>query len=161
MRNPQAVNLLVSVIHELGQHRSTDFPIRILGSKYQREDKRSPWQFRHDWHTSEERDEGIRQALEYCGFDGEVLSLPSLPHYRQLQLRLRSGNKLTIQFDQGLSYWEAESSEKSYLLRFDFTARQLGEEIMERIHCRVVASGFESTQIFISLMGIGSATTVV
>ncbi len=87
--------------------------------------------------------------MECCGFEGEVLSLPSLPHYRQLQLQLRSGRQLTVQLDQGLSYWEAERSEKSYLLRFDFAARQLGEEIMERIQCKVVATGDECTQIFI------------
>lgn len=150
VRNPQVVNLLVNVIYELGRHSAADFAIRILGSKYQRDDKRSPWQCRHDWHTSEERDEGIRQALDYCGFEGEVLSLPSLPHYRQLQLQLRSGKKLTVQFDQGLSYWEADRSEKSHLLRFDFVARQLGEEIMERIQCRVMAADGEGTQIFIS-----------
>ncbi|HCF4851685.1 TPA: hypothetical protein NIF57_004324, partial [Pseudomonas aeruginosa] len=117
---------------------------------YQREDNRSPWQCRHDWHSARERDEALRQALAYCGREGEVLSLPTLPHYRRLQLKLRSGNQLTIQFDQGLSYWEAERSEKSYQLRFDFASRELGEEIMERIRCKVSAAGEENTQIFLS-----------
>ncbi|WP_313489281.1 DEAD/DEAH box helicase [Stutzerimonas nitrititolerans] len=147
--SPLVVNLLVNVIHELGRHSDGDFAIRIQGRQYQKDDNRSPWQCWHDWRTSQERDEAIRQALEYCGFEGEVLSLPSLPHYRQLQLQLRSGRQLTVQLDQGLSYWEAERSEKSYLLRFDFAARQLGEEIMERIQCKVVATGDECTQIFI------------
>lgn len=139
------------MIHELGRHSDAEFAIRILGSQYQREDKRSPWQCRHDWHSSEERDEGIRQALEYCGLEGEVLSLQSLAHGRQLQLHLHSGKQLTIQLNQGLSYWEAERSEKSHLLRFDFKARRLGDEIMERITCRVVAADTDSTQIFISV----------
>lgn len=147
--SPLVVNLLVNVIHELGRHSDGDFAIHIQGRQYQKDDNRSPWQCWHDWRTSQERDEAIRQALEYCGFEGEVLSLPSLPHYRQLQLQLRSGRQLTVQLDQGLSYWEAERSEKSYLLRFDFAARQLGEEIMERIQCKVVATGDECTQIFI------------
>ncbi|MOA05338.1 hypothetical protein D3C78_1249310 [compost metagenome] len=151
MRNPLVVNLLVSVIHELGRHSAANFAIRILGSQYQRDDNRSPWQCWHDWHTSQERDEGIRQALEYCGLGGEVLSLRSLPHGRQLQLQLRSGKQLTIQFDQGLSYWEAERSEKSHLRRFDFKARQLGDEIMLRITGKVVAADADSTQIFISV----------
>lgn len=148
--NPLVVNLLVNVIHELGRYSDADFAIRIHGRQYQRDDNRMPWQCRHDWRSSRERDDAIRQALEYCGLEGEVLSLQSLPHYRQLQLQLRSGKQLTVQFDQGLSYWEAERSEKSYLLKFDFAARQLGEEIMERIQCRVVAAGDECTQIFIS-----------
>lgn len=109
--SPLVVNLLVSVIHELGRLSDADFAIRILGRQYQREDNRSPWQYRHDWHSARERDEALRQALAYCGREGEVLSLPTLPHYRRLQLKLRSGNQLTIQFDQGLSYWEAERSE--------------------------------------------------
>ena len=148
--NPLAVNLLISVIHELGRLSDAEFAIRILGRQYQREDNRSPWQCRHDWRSAGERDEAIRQALEYCGLEGEALSLPSLPHYRQLQLRLRSGNQLTIQFDQGLSYWEAERSEKSYRLRFDFASHDLGKEILERIQCRVVAADDEKTQIFLS-----------
>ncbi|ASJ82570.1 DEAD/DEAH box helicase [Pseudomonas aeruginosa] len=148
--SPLVVNLLVNVIHELGRLSDADFAIRILGRQYQREDNRSPWQCRHDWHSARERDEALRQALAYCGREGEVLSLPTLPHYRRLQLKLRSGNQLTIQFDQGLSYWEAERSEKSYQLRFDFASRELGEEIMERIRCKVSAAGEENTQIFLS-----------
>ena len=97
--SPLVVNLLVSVIHELGRLSDADFAIRILGRQYQREDNRSPWQCRHDWHSARERDEALRQALAYCGLEGEVLSLPTLPHYRQLQLKLRSGNQLTIQLD--------------------------------------------------------------
>ena len=86
------------------------------------------------WRTSQERDEAIRQALEYCGFEGEVLSLPSLPHYRQLQLQLRSGRQLTVQLDQGLSYWEA--SVEVLPAQADFAA-SVREEIMERIHVRL------------------------
>ena len=80
-----------------------------------------------------------------------MLSLHSLPHYRQLQLQLNSGKRLTIQFDQGLSYWEVDRSEKSYRLKFDFYADSLGEELIERIHCRVAAADKENTQIFVSI----------
>ncbi|CAI1209983.1 DEAD/DEAH box helicase [Serratia fonticola] len=149
--SPLVVNLLVSVIHELEQHNHERFTIKIQGRHYQKDDNRSPWQCWHDWRSSQERDEAIRQALEYCGLASEVLSFPSLPHYRQLQLKLRSGKQLTIQFDQGLSYWESERSAKSHLLRFDFSSSQLGEKIMERIQCKVVGSGDENTQIFISV----------
>lgn len=148
--SPLVVNMLVNVIHELRRQSDEGFSIRIQGRHYQKDDNRSPWQYRHDWRTSQERDDAIRQTLDYCGLEGEVLSLISLPHYRQLQLQLRSGKQLTIQFDQGLSYWEAERGGKPYLLRFDFAAHQLGAEIMERIKCRLVAASDESTQIFIS-----------
>lgn len=149
--NPLVVNLLVCVIHELVQRNDSVFDIRIQGRQYQRNDHRSPWQCRHDWRSSRERDDAIREALEYCGLNGEVVSLPSLPHHRQLQLKFYSGKQLTIQFDQGLSFWEAERSEKSYLLKFDFAASQLGQEIIDRIYCRVAAPSDERTQIFISL----------
>lgn len=148
--NPLAVNLLISVIHELRRLSGAEFAIRIFGRQYQREDNRSPWQCWHDWRSARERDEAILQALEYCGLEGETLSLLSLPHYRQLQLHLQSGNQLTIQFDQGLSYWEAERSGQSYRLRFDFASHDLGKEIMERTQCRVVAGDDEKTQLFIS-----------
>ncbi len=148
--SPLVVNLLVNVIHEIGAHSDEGFAIRIQGRQYQKDDNRSPWQCRHDWRTSQERDHAVRQALEYCGLEADVLSLPALPHYRQLQLQLRSGKQLTIQFDQGFSYWEAERSGKPYLLRFDFSSPQLGEEIMTRIQCRVLAASDENTQVFIS-----------
>lgn len=151
VRNPLVVNLLVNVIHELGRNSTANFAIRILGSQYQREDNRSPWQCWHDWRTSQERDEGIRQALEYCGLGGEVLSLQSLPHGRQLQLQLLSGKQLTIQFDQGLSYWEIDRSEKSHLLRFDFKANQLGDAIINCITGQIVATDINGTQLFISV----------
>ena len=122
------------------------------GRQYQRDDNRRPWQCWHDWRASRERDDAIRQALEYCGLEGEVLSLPSLPHYRQLQLRFQSGKQLTVQLDQGFSFWEAERNERPQLLKFDFAARQLGEEIMDRIRCRVTAVSDESTQLFISMV---------
>lgn len=150
VRSPYVVSLLVSVLHELKNRSGSDFSVRIFGNHYQRDDRRTPWQCRHDWHTSEERDEGLRDALEYCGLEGEVLSHPSLAHYRQLQLQLLSGEFLILQFDQGFSYWEPERNEKSYLLKFDFTSRMLGEEIVERIHCKVVAAMNDSTQIFLS-----------
>lgn len=149
--SPLVVNLLVSVIHELGLRSDLSFGIRIQGRYYQKDDSRSPWQCWHDWRTSEVRDDAIREALEFCGLDGDVVSLPSLPHYRQLQLQLRSGKKITIQFDQGFSYWGAERTDRSYLLRFDFSSPRMGEEVMDRIQCLVTASSEDDTQIFISV----------
>ncbi|NCB55899.1 MAG: DEAD/DEAH box helicase [Gammaproteobacteria bacterium] len=149
--SPLVANQLVNMLHELGMQSGTNFTIRILGRQYLKNDIRTPWQCRHDWHSSQERDDAIRQALEYCGLEGEVLSFHSLPHYRQLQLQLHSGKRLTIQFDQGLSYWEAERSEKTHLLKFDFSTDSLGEDIIERIQCKVAAASDEDTQIFISI----------
>lgn len=148
--SPLVVNLLISVIHELGTLTNGDFSIRIQGREYRKVDSRSPWQCWHDWHSSQERDDGIKQALEYCGLDGQVVSLPSLPHYRQLQLKMYSGKQLVIQFDQGLSYWEAERGQRSYNLRFNFESSNLGEEVMARIQCNILAASDESTQLFIS-----------
>lgn len=149
--SPLVVNHLVNVIHELGVRCSSSFAIRVMGREYQKNDSRTPWQCRHDWLSSQERDEAIRQAFEYCGLEGEVLSLHSLPHYRQLQLQLHSGKRLTIQFDQGLSYWEADRSEKSYRLKFDFSAVSLGEEIIQRMLCNITAAGDDTTQLFVSI----------
>ncbi len=149
--SPLVVHHLVNVIHELGVRCSSSFVIRVMGRQYQKNDSRTPWQCRHDWLSSQERDEAIRQAFEYCGLEGEVLSLHSLPHYRQLQLKLHSGKRLTIQFDQGLSYWEADRSEKSYRLKFDFSAVSLGEEIIQRMLCNIAAAGDDTTQLFVSI----------
>lgn len=148
--NPLVVNLLVNIIYELKKNNDDTFAIKIMGRQYQKYDGRSPWQCWHDWPTSTDRDNAIRLAMEYCGLESEVISLSSLPHYRQLQLMLSSGKQLNIQFDQGISYWEAERAEKSHMLRFNFDAKELGEEIMERIQCRIVSAGDENTQLFIS-----------
>ena len=148
--NPLVAKLLVNVIHELGRICDSRFTIRIQGRQYQKSGPRTPWQCRHDWHSSSERDDAIRQALDYCGLEGEVLSLPSLPHYRKLQLRLSSGKQLTIQLDQGLSYWDTDRREKNYQLKFDFAVHDVGAAIMESIQCRLAAASNENTQIFIS-----------
>ena len=148
--SPLVVNLLVNVLYEIKGYCDDIVNFRIQGRRYQKTDSRIPWQPWHDWHTWQERDDAIRQAFEYCGLEADVLSLPTLPHYRQLQLRLRSGKQLTIQFDQGLSFWEAERSSNRHQQKFNFDAPQLGQEVMGRIQCRVEAPGNEKTQIFIA-----------
>ncbi len=149
--SPLVVNLLVNIVYGLKDFCDEIATIRVQGRHYQKTDNRSPWQCWHDWRTSQERDDAIRQAFDYCDLIVDVLSLPTLPHYRQLQLKLRSGKQVIIQFDQGLSFWEAERSDKSHPLRFNFAASQLGQEIMERIQCRVSAPSNEQTQIFLAI----------
>lgn len=148
--SPLVVNLLISVIHALRRQTDSSFNIRIQGREYSKDDNRNPWQCWHDWRSSQERDDAITQTLEYCGMDGQVISLPSLPHYRQLQLNLRSGKQVVIQLDQGFSYWEADRRERTYHLRFNFEAENWGVEIIDRIRCDVAGVGEDGTQIFIS-----------
>ena len=92
----------------------------------------------------------ILQAIEYCGLTGEVLSQPVLPHYRQLRIGLASGRSLTIQFDQGLSFWEATRSENGYSTRFNFEIGNMGAELMEKIQTPIRAAASEGTQLFLS-----------
>lgn len=148
--SPLVINLLVNVVYEIKDFFDEAVTIQVQGRYYQKTDHRSPWQAWHDWRTSQERDEAVRQAFEYCGLEVDVLSFASLPHYRQLQLKLSSGKQLTIQFDQGLSFWEAEHSDKGHPLRFNFEGHQLGEEIMEQIQCRISAPPDSKTQIYFS-----------
>lgn len=150
--NPFTVNLLTNVIHELVANTKETFAITIKGRKYEKEDNRSPWLIWHDWLKSEDRDEAMRQSLNYCGFTATVASEEKLPHYRQLCLELKSGHTLTIQLDQGFSYWRVYKnlSEKSnHRHKFDFGKTDIGEEIMEKKSYEIEAPSDDSTQIFI------------
>lgn len=150
--NPFTINLLANIIYELGANTKETFAVTIKGRRYEKEDNRSPWLIWHDWLRSEDRDEAMRQSLNYCGFNAKVISEEKLPHYRQLCLELKSGRILTIQLDQGFSYWRVyrNPSEKSnHLHKFDFGATDIGEEIMGKKSYNIEAPADDSTQIFI------------
>ncbi|WP_223816923.1 hypothetical protein [Pseudomonas lactis] len=149
--NPFTACVLVNILYELKQRSGEEFSVKILGRKYLRESSRTSWKCWHDWLSSDDRDRAVRKAIEYCGLSGEVLSQPVLAHYRQLRVGLASGRSLTIQFDQGLSFWEAARSENAYSTRFDFEAGDLGCELMEKIKTPIGAAADDRTQLFLSL----------
>lgn len=148
--NPFTACVLVNILYELKQRSGEEFSVKILGRKYLRESSRTSWKCWHDWLSSEDRDRAILQAIEYCGLTGEVLSQPVLAHYRQLRIGLASGRSLTIQFDQGLSFWEATRSENGYSTRFNFEIGNMGAELMEKIQTPIRAAASEGTQLFLS-----------
>lgn len=149
--NPFTACVLVNILYELKQRSGEEFSVKILGRKYLRESSRTSWKCWHDWLSSDDRDRAVRKAIEYCGLSGEVLSQPVLAHYRQLRVGLASGRSLTIQFDQGLSFWEAARSENAYSTRFDFEAGDMGCELMEKIKTPIGAAADDRTQLFLSL----------
>ena len=70
-----------------------------------------------------------------------------------VDLSIVAGNKISnppwVKF-QSAGWVNFPSAPTPYLLRFDFSSPQLGEEIMTRIQCRVLAAGDENTQVFVS-----------
>lgn len=153
VRSPYVVNLLVNTLHELKACNGNSFQVEVLGRQYDRMDSREPWQCWHDWHSSSERDSAIKDALDYCGFDCTVSSQVELPHSRQLYLELQSGKTLTVQLDQGFSYWQTSRSAERYLLKFNFNSQNIGKEVSDRVRCDIESPLYDNTQIFVSLGG--------
>lgn len=56
------------------------------------------------------RDSALRQALDYSGLQGSVVSLPrrDLVHGRCLTIRCDRGREVSVWLDQGLAYWSLD-----------------------------------------------------
>lgn len=153
VRNPAVAATMTLALYEaarLGGH--TDQPrILVRGLAFRREDNRPPHRCWHDWQDDQARDTAIQAAFEYCDLKAAVKSQQTLPHGRTLTLKLASGGSLTIQLDQGFSYWEVESdSRQRPAPAFNFHAKEIGKELAE---LRVVLKGQEDspTQIYVKL----------
>lgn len=158
VRTPFSVNMLINFIYALASKNAENFDINIIGQQYQLKKDSSPYRIWDSWATSEERDAAIVKALEYCGLENNanVFSANKLPHYRQLCITLKSGKKLIIQLDQGLSYWLVDNKEReknASAFEFDFKNKNanIGEKIIDGILCNVIAPSDGPTQLFISV----------
>jgi ATP-dependent helicase YprA (DUF1998 family) len=87
-----------------------------------------------DWNNELLREEAIQAAFAYCGLDGLDFVLTqkyAAEHARTLDIVMGDGSGLTIQLDQGLSYWKANRGRQTgaglstYGNEFDFSAPPL------------------------------------
>ena len=131
LSTPLTLALLLEVLSELkhateqaDRWRSPSIEIRSMhlearspGAGRQAEQGRSRDRYRNRWSSewSHEglRDDALRQALNYCGMQGSVISLPrrDLVHGRRLTIRCDSGRDVGVWLDQGLSYWFQDRNE--------------------------------------------------
>ena len=105
-----------------------------------------------DWERTNQRDEALQAAFDYCGMNASIISKEKrhLIHGRRLTMNFENGKQLLIWLDQGWSYWTmAQEHRQTVLAIFNFhrTPTTLGEELAE---FRVDIQGHElPNQIFI------------
>lgn len=134
VRNPATAATVMLILYEAARLGDATEPPRVLvrGIAFHREDNRRQYQCWHDWQNDQARDAAIQAAFEYCGLKATVKSQSTLPHGRTLTLKLASGGSLTIQLDQGFSYWEVASDPRQRQApAFNFLAKDIGKELAE------------------------------
>lgn len=151
VRNPAAAATVTLTLYEAARLGGGTEPPRILvrGNTFRREDSRPPHRCWHDWQTDQARDAAIQAAFEYCDLKAAVKSQQVLPHGRTLKLKLGSGGSLTIQLDQGFSYWEVESDPRQRQApAFNFHAKEIGKELAE-LQIKLKGQDDSPTQIYV------------
>jgi len=151
IRNPATAATVTLVLYEAIRLGNYAEPPRVLvrGLAFRREDNRRQYQCWHDWNDDQARDAALQAAFEYCDLKAAVHSQPSLPHGRTLTLKLESGSSLTIQLDQGFSYWEVASDPRQRQApAFNFHAKELGKELAE-LRINLKGQDDTPTQIYV------------
>lgn len=152
VRNPAAAATVTIALYEaarMGGHAEQP-RILVRGLAFRREDSRPPHRCWHDWQDDQARDAAIQAAFEYCDLKAAVKSQQTLPHGRTLTLKLESGSSLTIQLDQGFSYWEVESDPRQRQApAFNFHARDVGKELAE-LQVKLKGQDDSPTQIYVT-----------
>jgi ATP-dependent helicase YprA (DUF1998 family) len=105
-----------------------------------------------DWEKTDQRDEALQAAFDYCGMPASVISKEKrhLNHGRRFTLHFANGKQLVVWLDQGWSYWAmAKQHRQTALATFNahLPASNLGEALAE---FRVDVQGHDlSTQVFV------------
>lgn len=126
---PLSLGLLTQVIvglrEQVGRERWANPPLRIATTQQRTTvggmSRSVVWA---DWPDIQVRDQVATQAFQYLGVDAEmqIAGKATTQHGRLLEVEFNSGRRLTVRFDQGVSYWRAATSGKSgsASLMFDF-----------------------------------------
>lgn len=106
----------------------------------------------HDWDNSDTR-EGVIQAMFDAISVGSTIRLNLLhqaPHARVLELEFASGTRLSVRFDQGITYWRIAHATPYRNKIFDFTETNPWQQAR---HLRKAAVSIEDgnfpTQLFL------------
>lgn len=119
-------------------------------------ESRMPVMIFHDWTHSEIRNRVLESAIKSIPAEPTINALDrtGLAHGRVLEVRFSSGRCLTVRFDQGVSYWRAESTSVQggdAQRRFPFSAdvsRQWQQ--LSQLSVRI-EGGSHPTEIFIKV----------
>jgi DEAD/DEAH box helicase domain-containing protein len=79
-----------------------------------------------DWHDTSVRDSVVKSTFEYMGIESTVTadSISKTGHGRLLEVEFLSGVKLTVRFDQGVSYWRASYSNSKQVTYFNVGSKE-------------------------------------
>jgi len=107
-----------------------------------------------DWHDTSVRDAVVQSTFDYMGIETtvEAGSISATGHGRLLEIEFVSGVKLTIRFDQGVSYWRSSYSNSKQASSFnvgskdaEFQGTRLAELDLE------LEGSIMSTQLFVKV----------
>lgn len=131
IKNPLGVALLVELISAIKQSYPEKWETEVVQlivvpilSKTSSE--RSPFYVSDDWPTTEQRNEAIVAAFDYCGISAEIecKARHETQHARVLDIVLTNSKIVRLSLDQGFSFWRTKrvGPNASYMNRFDFQA---------------------------------------
>jgi DEAD/DEAH box helicase domain-containing protein len=156
IHSPLAVARIFHVINELreklGEKQASAFALKITTTRKD-DNSKSPYLIKHDWNDSEDRDRMLRLLFAQTDlrFSLEVKNIWEVQHGRFLEINFSGGEKLKIQMDQGVSYWDVAydqpHSAKSYNFYAD-DAAQLNKLL--NLNCTVAGVSYP-TQIFLKI----------
>lgn len=107
-----------------------------------------------DWDDNQRRDEVAKSTLEYLGIEATIVSASNTAtaHGRVLEVDFSSGRRLTLRFDQGVSYWRSAYSNARNITYFDLNSEdseRQGERLAELI--LDIEGGNMPTQLFVKV----------
>ncbi len=107
-----------------------------------------------DWPDTYVRDLVLGSLLRIRGVDSAVtmLDLSTLGHGRALEVTWSSGKRLTVRFDQGVSYWRAAQSNLRAAYAFNVHSGDVKEQARQLAQIRLrIEGGALPTQIFVKV----------
>jgi len=160
LRNPLMIALLVESICELKKFPAGDVAtinVNIYTVTNTKLDTRPCHYCTDDWEQMSDRDQILKGAFTYCGFDSNVIvenagSYSKIMHGRALTLFFATGQSIRIRLDQGFGYWRFAS--KKQFASYDFSA-SINDQIekVANLYGEVASPGLTATQIFIKTNG--------
>lgn len=119
LRSPLSILLIDKLIGSLESMRgglNANSNLKIISTDLGRPHPRPPAAWFHDWQDPQDREEVIRGLFSerFGDFSWEASRLHDVAHARLLSLCWADGEKWEIRLDQGLGYWQASQSPRSW-----------------------------------------------
>jgi len=160
--SPLSVRLLFEILRGLREKAGEDcFQVNSLlidtlacrpQSGYMNRPQRFLWS---DWDDNDMREAVINAVFREIGLRTQVRLADGrqAPHGRLLEIDFESGAKVSIRFDQGVSYWRISRSMEYRKRLFDFSERNPEQQARQLLKCTASLQGGDfPTQLFVKMV---------